>query len=292
MTHPYASNQYAKAFAPEYTSLHLPEANTHILLRPITGTKLQDGIGIYPLCPINAVANLESDFADLEKRKLVSLVLVTDPFFRPELEKMKKAFTKVAEFKEHYLCDLRKEHRYSTHHRYEVKRAHKLCETRSIALSDYLDEWYVLYHTLINKHGITGIQAFSKHYFAALCALKPTTIAAFSQGKMVSAHIWFEYEGKVYSHLAASSDEGYKLRSSYAVYDHSIRHFKDAGASIMDFGGGAGNEASAGLSFLKKGFSNHSAMCYLCGKILDEEKYKELNGSNETSYFPAYRMSK
>lgn len=289
MLHPYTSTLYAKAFAPEYPLVHLAQANTHILLRSIPGIGLQDAIGVYPLCPIDATANLDQDFADLKKQGIVSLVLVTDPFFRPELEKMRQAFTKVAEFKEHYLCDLRKEHRYSTHHRYEVKRAYRFCETRSIVLADYLDEWYTLYHTLIVKHGITGIQAFPKHYFAALCALNPITIAAFNEGKMVSAHIWFEYEGYVYSHLAASNDEGYKLRSSYAVYDHSIRHFRDAGMKIMDFGGGAGNEASAGLSFLKKGFSNETTMCYLCGKILDEEQYNSLTRNKDANYFPAYR---
>lgn len=288
-THPYASLLYANAFGPEYEAFCLKEAQTHVLLRAIAGSNDIDAMGVYPLCPMAEAANLENDFKDLAARGAVSLVMVADPFFHPPLEKMEQCFDRVTPFKEHYLRDLHKTEPYSKHHRYEVSRALKQCETRVVALSEYLDEWYALYATLIDKHGITGIQAFPKSYFAALCDLKPVMVAAFHENKMLSAHLWFQHEGYVYSHLAASSEEGYQARAAYAVYDASIRYFKDAGARIMDLGGGAGNEASAGLSFLKKGFSTESVMCYLLAKVLDSERYRQLSSGKETAYFPAYR---
>jgi hypothetical protein len=289
MTHPYASTLYAKAFAPEYKAVHLKAADTHILLRPIVGTDYHDALGVYPLCPMAKDAELEKDFADLAAQGLVSLVLVADPFFAPPLIKMEQAFDRVTPFKEHFICNLRVENQYTTHHRYEVKRAYKHCETRLINLAEHLDEWYGLYHTLIEKRGITGIQAFPKQYFAALCDLKPIVIAAFCEGRMTSAHLWFQHENYVYSHLAASSEEGYKFSAAYAVYDHSILYFREQGVAIMDLGGGAGNEASAGLTFLKKGFSNDTIMCYLCAKVLNDDIYQKLRAGKTTNYFPAYR---
>ena len=134
-----------------------------------------------------------------------------------------------------------------------------------------------------------GIQAFPKSYFADICALEPMTVGAFHEGELISAHIWFRHGNHAYSHLAASNEKGYKLRGSYAVYDFSIAYLRDQGVKIIDLGGGAGNEASAGLTFLKKGFSNDSVMCYLNGKILDEEKYAQLSVDKPNTYFPAYR---
>lgn len=288
--HPYQTRAYADAFAKQgYTPAPLPSARTHALLRPIPGTSQVDALGVYPLCPMDASADLASDFESLRKNGAVSLVLVTDPFTSPARDVLDAAFDRVADFKEHFLCDLRIDHTFSKHHRYEVRRAHKDCETRVVNLADHLDEWYGLYSTLIEKHGMGGIQAFPKDYFAALIALEPLMVAAFAGGRMLSAHLWFSHGKHAYSHLAASSEEGYKLRGSYAVYDVSITELKARGIEVVDLGGGAGTTASAGLTFLKQGFSNASVMCYLASKVLDEAAYAKLSEGKTTNFFPAYR---
>lgn len=289
MTHPYATATYAKAFAYDYEAFALKEADSHVLLRPIPGSDAIDALGVYPLCPLKANADLSKDFAELKSRGAVSLVLVNDPFVHPPLELLQQQFDRVTPFKEHFLCDLSKPHEFTKHHRYEVRYSRKQCEVRVISLKDALDDWYALYETLITKHGMKGIQAFPKRYFADICALEPITVGAYMDGALASAHIWFRNGDVAYSHLAASSETGYKSRAAYAVYDESITHLKGLGVKIIDLGGGAGNEASKGLTFLKQGFSNSSVMAHLCAKVLDEKHYAELSKGKETNFFPAYR---
>jgi len=290
MTHPYASEIYAHAFPTEYQPVYLAEAKTHILKRKIPGTDYFDAIGVYPLCPIVAEASLEKDFMALKKDGIVSLVLVADPFFHPSLDKLEKFFERVTPYKEHYIHDFTLNRSYSKHHRYEVKKAVTLCQTKNFSLIDYLDEWYALYQNLMKKHEIKGMQGFSKDYFSKICALNPVTFGAFSEGILISAHIWFEYQGYAYSHLAASNETGYRTSAAYAVYDTSLQYFAERRTKTLDLGAGAGvSEASKGLTFLKKGFSNVSKICYLCGKILNEETYMKLSAGKKTDYFPAYR---
>jgi hypothetical protein len=287
--HPYRHPLYAKAFAYDYEALYLKEADTYVLLRPIAGTAYVDAMGVYPLCPMNADADIEKDFATLRQRNAISLVFITDPFFHLDLEDAQRHFDSARPFKEHFVCNLEKDHIFSKHHRYEIKSARKHCETSVIKLEEHLDAWYELYCALIDKHRIAGIQAFPKRYFADICALSPIMIGAFHDGILVSAHIWFRHHTYAYSHLAASSEQGYLLGAAYAVYDHSIRYLHEQGVCMIDLGGGAGNEASAGLSAFKKGFSNDSIMCHLRGKILNEPIYAELSRGKKSDYFPLYR---
>lgn len=290
MTHPYATAAYAKAFGPEYTPVHLEEAQTHILSRAIPGTAHSDAMGCYPLTPIAEEADLEADFSGLRERGLVSLVCVTDPFFRPPLAALEAAFDAARPYKEHFLHDFSQPRDYSKHHRYEVKRGNADCETKIVPYTEYIAEWCVLYDALIARHGIKGVQAFSRDYFEALASLKPLMVAAFTGGKMVSAHVWFTYKCYSYSHLAASTEEGYKLRGAYAVMDASLAHFAESGIKIVDLGAGAGvSSASAGLTAFKEGFSNARAQCYLCSKVLEVETYGHLSADKETAFFPAYR---
>ena len=290
MTHPYADSRYASAFMPAYEPLLMPSVGLHVLKRPIPGSDLYDAMGPYPLSPLRADADLEADFDHLRAQGIVSLVLVSDPFFHPSHESLAGAFDTAALFKEHYIYDFAQPQPFSSHHRYEIRRAAPACDVRVIDLAEHMDAWYALYAQLIEKHHITGIQAFTRSYFEQLCALDPIVVGAFSAGKLVSAHIWLMHEGYVYSHLAASSDEGYKLRAAYVVYDYSITHFTQLGAHKLDFGAGAGvNETSQGLTFLKKGFSTGRVPCYLCCKILDEVSYAALSRGKASAFFPAYR---
>jgi lipid II:glycine glycyltransferase (peptidoglycan interpeptide bridge formation enzyme) len=182
------------------------------------------------------------------------------------------------------------DHRFSSDHRTKINRARRNCDTRRIALAEHLDAWMALYNELIARHGITGIQAFSRDYFAKLCALEPMMVGAFCDDQLVSAHLWLQHETHGYSHLVASNALGYAHRAAYAVYDESISYFKTIGITQIDFGGGAGSaQASAGLVQMKRGFSNTSAPAYLCGKILNRAVYNQLSAGKTGAYFPLYR---
>lgn len=290
MTHPYASLAYAQSFGAPFAPLALPGQGIHLLRRPIPGTDKFDAMASYPLLPLAENADLTADFAALKAQAIVSLVAVIDPFFHPSPEMLARQFTVANPFKEHFIQRFDREQVYSKHHRYMVRRSLKSVEMRVIDLAEHLDAWCSLYDALVAKHNITGIQAFPRSYFEALCNLSPITFGAFVEGELVGAHICFEYQGYGYSHLGASSELGYKLGATYGLYDFMLTHFKERGAKAFDLGGGAGAvSASAGLTFFKQGFSNDSVMCYLCGKIIDEAAYQALSAGKETRFFPAYR---
>lgn len=291
MTHPYASVEYARAFGTGYEPIYLEASKTCVLKREIPGTRCFDAMGPYPVTPIACGAAMEHDFERLKDSGIVSLVLVTDPFYHPPEKQLRRHFDYVRPYKQHFIADSSRPPGISKHHAYEVRRAAKSCETRSITLTDFLDDWCDLYRTLVERRGISGIHAFSRDYFAAIAGLKPLMVGAFTEGRLVSAHLWFAKERYAYSHLAASSTEGYRLRAAYPVYSHSLQHLAECGFSMIDLGGGAGTEkASAGLANMKKGFSNGSREVYLCGKVLRENCYAELSAAkNDSGYFPAYR---
>jgi hypothetical protein len=296
MMHPYASAEYAAAFCHQgMQSFYLSQAQTHVLLRNIPGTDEQDAMGGYPLCPFAASAHFEEDFHALAAAGAITLVAVTDTFFRPDEAMLHQTFDRCTAYKPHYVLNLQDDSfHYGKHHRYEIRRAYRFCEVRPVLLANHLKEWIALYRILVEKHHITGIQNFPDAYFEAIATLPGlTTLAAFIEGRMVSAHLWLEHEGYVYSHLAASSEEGYQARSAYAIYDATIEHFRSRNALKIDFGGGAGvNSPSQGLTFFKQGFSSETLPVFLCGKILRPDRYATLSGGSETSFFPAYRAPK
>lgn len=294
MIHPYASEAYAHAFGEVAVPLYLKSARTWVLKRRIPGTEFYDAMGCYPLCVIEPAADLEADFADLRGEGLVSLVLVTDTFFRPDVSRLQAAFDVCKPFKKHYLYDPRAPFAYGKHHRYEVKKAVADCETRVVPFEKHFQEWLGLYGNLVRERGITGMQNFPESYFHGLIGLDGMiAIAAFAAGKVVSMHLWVEHGGYVYSHLGASSEEGYRQRAAYAIYDQAIRSFSDRKA--VDFGGGAGLEDTPddGLASFKKGFSNRTETCFLCGKILDGNVYRELSLARRGEpFFPGYRAGR
>jgi len=67
-----------------------------------------------------------------------------------------------------------------------------------------------------------------------------------------------------------------------------------SGVLVVNLGGGAGliESADDGLARFKRGWSNDRRTAYLCGRILDRRKYRELasrKAPNGSSFFPAYR---
>jgi hypothetical protein len=290
MTHPYASLAYAQAFGAGYEPIYLPGIDLHVLKRPIEGTSYFDAMGPYPVSPVTSVERAKDDFAILAAHQIVSLVLVIDPLRGPTPLAMSEVFDKVTPFKDHFIREPGLDQPYSRHHRAEVRRAYRVCETRIVRLADYLDDWSSLYEALSLKHQIGGIQAFELQYFDSLAKLEPFMVAAFIDGALVSAHIWICHDGYAYSHLAASSSEGYRQSAAYAVYDYSFRHFAEQGVRMVNLGGGAGIAApSQGLTYLKQGFSTGTLPCYLCGKIIDPAVYAMLSKDRQIGFFPAYR---
>src|SRR5262249_35033090 len=145
-------------------------------------------------------------------------------------------------------------------------------------MMQHLDEWTTLYETLVDRHHIKGIAAFSKESFARQFAV-PGLVAFRAQhdGITVGMLLWFEQDNRAYYHLGAYSDTGYDLGASFALFEYSIEYFSQSGMKWLSLGAGAGTAANAdsGLSRFKAGWSNGTRTAYLCGRIFDRSKYQD-----------------
>lgn len=291
LIHPYNSEAYARAFEGLARPVALPGLGTWVLQRPITGTAHEDAAGCYPLSVLPELGGAAADFAALRSRGLVSLVLVADAFFSAPPDALRRCFDLVRPFKSHYVHDYGRPFSYGRHHRYEVKRARAACAVAPADLARYLPEWNALYRLLCERRGISGLHRLSARYFERLAALPALhALAAWHEGELLGMHLFVEHEGVAYSHLAACSEHGYRMRAGYALNDDALEHFR--GRRLIDFGAGAGpvDDPCDGLATFKRGFTNGTELFQLCGKVLDAQAYERLAAAAPpTGYFPAYR---
>lgn len=295
MTHPYTTQAYAAALSHWGQPLHVPVWRTSVMTRTIE-QGYQDAAGTYPLAILPVDADIQGGLNFLRDQGLISVVLVLDDVHRPNLNDLKKHFDIVRPFKTHYTNDPQNgSFSYDSHHRYELRQALKVVRAEQMDLKTHLPAWIDLYKTLVLRHGLKGLHDFPARHFETLAELENiTTFGAWLDDKLVSCHIWAHHNGYAISHLAASSDKGYKSRAAYAVNDLALQHFSTG--KLLNFGGGAGHTESAtdGLAKFKKGFSNRTANAYICGAILDQKRYDELLkkrglDQKQTDFFPAYR---
>jgi Acetyltransferase (GNAT) domain len=271
----------------------MPGLGNWLVVRPVPGTEHIDGIGLYPFSPLEIPLSRESLGDLLSEAGLVSLVMVTDALSQPE-PWIEQSFHTVKPYKTHYVVDRQAELKISKHHRREIRRAVQSCQTEVIALADNLDAWCALYGDLGERRSLADHHRFPAAYFDQLSRVPGVrTIGAFNEGELVSAHIWVIDGDRAYSHLAASSDKGYRCGASYALYDHAITQFTDT--MLLDLGGIPDHTGTmTGLERFKRGFANDQRTNQICGFIANARDYDRLCRNagidcETQSYFPAYR---
>jgi hypothetical protein len=292
--HPFASRTYLEALANDDPVFFIDQLDTWALIRKIPESQHLDAAGPYPFTQLSRVASPDKLRGALRDRGLISFVAVTEvngdyANWAPEV------FDWAHPYKAHFVIDRSiGPVTFSKHHRYEIRKAAQACDTRLIALCDYLDNWCSLYDNLTSIHRLDGIHSFSRSYFETLARMKEcVTVGAFVDEKLVSAHIWLRTAGTAVSHLAASSKEGYACGAAYAVNDFAISMFEDC--KIIDLGGVAdSSKSSDGLRRFKKGFTNDTRHNWICGAIADRGIYETLCRkagvpADLMTYFPAYR---
>lgn len=290
-THP----DYARALAEFGAPLALSASGGWLLKRPVEGTGICDAMGTYPLF---CCANWKALAGDLNALRgdLVSAVLVADPFGEHDEPLLAQCFDRVVPFKTHFVVDLDQPGPYGTsHHRYYANRA---LRDVSVQISDapnpMIEEWIGLYQSLIERHSIKGLQAFSRESFCRQFAVPGLTYfrATTSSHGCVGAHLWFVQGEVAYSHLAAANEWGYQLGCSYALHSAAIEAFRGK-VRWLDLGGSAGySDGLDGLARFKRGWANTSRTAFLCCRILNPQRYQDLvrlAGTAGTTYFPAYR---
>lgn len=296
MTHPYVTQRYATLVAGQGdTVCEIPEWHSWVLRRPIEmrGAVVgEDAASCYPVVVLDDNVDLSAGLDRLRALGLISVILVADPILRPDDAALAGSFDLCYPFKTHYLHDRSAgAAQYSKHHRYELRRAH--AEVRLIELTDHLEAWISLYGELVGRRGIPEAAAFSAEIFQGLSEIDGlVTFGAFVGADLVACHMWVRAGDRVHSHLSASNEAGRSCGASYLLYDVAIQYFDDA--ETIDFGGSAGiaDDPDSGLARFKRGFSNASKPAFLCGKILNADRYQEIcarHCASGSSYFPAYR---
>lgn len=289
----YQHPAYARSLAEFGEPLELEGSGGWLLRRAVPNSTDFDAMGCYPLFSALDWARLSDDLASLSER-LVSVVLVTDPFGKFSVEQLRRCFDRVSAFKEHFVADFSEPLTISKHHAYYARKAAAAC---SIEVGPpppgFCEEWMKLYETLVRRKGLTGIKAFSRKAFEEQLSVPGiTAVRAVEKGVLVGAHLWYEQEDGAYSHLAAASDRGYKIGCSYSIYAATLEYFRSR-VRYVDFGAGAGAAIQDdGLSYFKKAWSNCRRPAYLCGKVLNAPRYDALSrtlNANGSDYFPAYR---
>lgn len=292
--HPYATEIYARSLAHAGTAFAVPEWGCYVLVRPLEDSAGFDAMGTYPLAVLDPDADLRAGLDRLKDHGVISVALVVNDRDRPPLANLQANFDIVRQFKTHFLRRQNAPFAYDRHHRRKLRHSSRSVSVSCFDLAQHADDWAALYAELGRRHELGGIHEFTDSHTRALqCLDGVTAIGAFMEGRLVCAHLWVNDARTAHSHLTASSPEGYAVGAAYAVNDASVNHF--AALELLNFGGGAGtlDRADDGLARFKRGFCNDVAPAYLCGAVLDHERYRELvckrGVTPDTLFFPAYR---
>jgi Acetyltransferase (GNAT) domain len=293
----YLHPDYAQSLSEFGTPLKLPRSGGWLIRRPVDGV-LEDAMGIYPLLSCSDWSSLRCDL-DQVGASLVSAIVVTDPFGDYDESLLRDCFPDlVTRFKSHYANDLSIPLRrvVTEHHARNARIGlQQVSIERCADPYSHLDDWVRLYSVLIERHRISGIRAFSRNSFAK--QLKTPGIVAFRaihERETVGMILWYLQNGVAYYHLGAYTDEGYRLRASFALFRQALDYFAETGMTYANLGAGAGlgSDVDDGLTRFKRGWSTSQRNSYLCGRIFDRQAYDRLVRARvvaTSDYFPAYR---
>jgi hypothetical protein len=256
-------------------------------------------MGCYPLFSCADWSGLRDDLKDLES-EVVTLVAITDPFGDHDENYLKECFRDlVIPFKQHFVTDLKRPRAsfLSPHHQRNIRKAIRLVQVEECTdPAAHQENWISLYETLVQRHAVTGIPAFSRESFAKQFKVPGLVIfRAIRENAAIGMLLWYVQGDVAYYHLGAYSDLGYESGASFALFNYSLEYFAGHGVEWLNLGAGAGTglETDSGLGRFKQGWSTGTRTAYLCGRVFDKRKYEEIIKARNippTGYFPAYRL--
>jgi hypothetical protein len=267
------------------------------------GGRRHDAMGCYPLFQCRDWRALPDDLEELGEMAdaPVAVSLVADPLGDHDPELLARAFPDVARpFKEHYLVDLARDPGtfVHPHHRRNARKAAPHFQVEICARPlEHLDEWVRLHRALCKRHGLTGLNAFSREAFKHQLAVPRARLvrAVDRGGDTVAMLLWYIREDQAWYHLGATDERGYLHGGAANVLMwESLVQFRREGLTQLNLGGAAGltPRLDDGLARFKAGWSTGRATAWFCGRILDRDAYEILAARASalgSSYFPAYR---
>ena len=292
----YADESYAVSLSEWGIPRELRCSGGWLLEREIPNTPYKDLMGCYPLFSCLSWEKMEADLAMLTS-EAITLSMVPSPFLFKKPDGLQRLFPdRHLHFKDHFIVDLRLplKKSISSHHRYYSRKAMREFEISFESKPGYLlGKWLELYAKLIKRHGIQGLQAFSKQVFDIQLQMDGMTAAvATCRGEVAGIQLWLHENKNVFHHLSAYSDEGYRKRVSYALLWAALEREQAQGTIYADLGGGSGlKSAEDGLTAFKRGWATETRPVFFCGRIFDQNAYAALLKNTENrGYFPAYRQ--
>jgi len=293
----YRHPAYAASLAEVGTPLELLTCGAWLLMRSIPGTTAVDAMGCYPLFACRDWSGLGADIESLEGRA-VSVSLIADPFGDYGPADLRSVFPDVCRpFKEHFVIDLKAEPGpdLPVNHQRNLLRAEQAVTVEHCAEPErWSSEWQALYQGLTERHHIRGLAALGSASLARQLRVPGLTMfRAVHQDTTVGIMLWFTHNSVAYYHLAAYSDAGYTLRASFAVMQHAIEYFRGRVRWInLGAGPSSRNSTDDGLTRFKRGWASGTRTAWLCGRVLDRQRYAALTSAaapGSPDYFPAYR---
>lgn len=295
----YLHARYAESLSEFGAPLQLVGSEGWLLRREIERSQSSDAANPYPLFLCVDWSRLTSDLQSLGD-DIVSVTLVSDPFAPSTFRSMAGEFDHFALFKQHYVIDLTGDPhaRVATHHRRYARAAMRELDVEIVPEPvGLVDEWCRLYAGLVERHHISGMRAFSRNAFEKQLRVPGVVMFRASLGaKTVAMLLCYVTDDRAYYHLGASSDEGYELRASFALFWRAIDCFGERGLKWLSLGAGAGitDEQEDGLTRFKSGWSKTTLPVFVCGRIQNRAEYERLSRATDaggSAYFPRYRAN-
>jgi hypothetical protein len=286
---------YAASLSEFGDRFELRGSGASILLRPTEDPRWRDASGCYPLMTARDWTAVGADLEALPD-DVISFVAVTDPFGEYSESLLDRTFPDLmVRYKDHHVVESRRWRGGSRHHRYYARRALRFVRVRLAENPpDYSEVWWSLAQTLAKRHSIRGIGAFSAAAYRKQLAIPGSSlfIAEAAGGEIVAAQIWMASDGAAYSHATVSSDQGYAVRASYALYAAAIDYLSQR-FPLLDLGATADEASRSGLWAFKAGWATTTRPVFLCGRIFDVAAYAALSAEvpENVGYFPRYRAA-
>gem|GEM_PF-121253 len=294
----YLSRPYVDSLDVLGTPRRLPASGGWLLVRDVPGRGVRDAVAPYPLLLCQDWSRLGDDLGDAAA-DLVTVAGVTDPLAPVPGAALADAFPDLLRVhKQHFLADLADDpaRRLPRHHRRRLRAAAGAVSVVEVDPPAALETWCELYGVLRERHGITGVPAFSRRAFRRQLATPGVRVFAARAGTTdVAMLLWYRVRRIAYYHLGASSSAGYALGASYAAMHASLETLAADGCEVAVLGGGLRSDDPDrdGLARFKAGWSARTAPAFLVGRVTDHRLYARLCGRPPRPpalhYFPAYR---
>lgn len=255
---------------------------------------MTDLAGPYPWAGFSDWSAVGKDLDAIEGA--VSATLVVSPTSLVDDALLREHFPDyLVDFKTHFLVDLTENYEAarSLSHRRKVRRHRPDLRIEMLEPTSRVEtRWVELYALLGNRHEIRGGAAFTTDGLVSQLHEPNITLFGAKVGDQIIGMVSFVRSGSVAAyHLGAYDNQGYELEAAYALFPYAFGALADIGVELVNLGGGAGLQVldDDGLARFKRGWSTHTGVARIGGRVLDRVAFNGLVAASSSAFWPPYR---